>query len=60
MAKNKKKPLNNKSRKNQSNRLLKYEKNNTKPWNAKIALIIFGLGPIIIMGWFLYSNNFFS
>ncbi len=27
---------------------------------AKIVLIIFGIGPILLMGLFLFSNGFFS
>ena len=30
------------------------------PKSAKLVLIIFGLGPILIMTLFLYFNDFFS
>ena len=30
------------------------------PATAKLVLIIFGLGPLILMGLFLYSNGFFN
>ena len=30
------------------------------PRNAKIVLFVFGLGPLILMCLFLFSNGFFS
>ncbi len=30
------------------------------PIAQKFALILFGLGPIALMGWFLYSKGFFD
>tara|TARA_Y100001968_G_C19237122_1_gene657498 strand:- start:649 stop:822 length:174 start_codon:yes stop_codon:yes gene_type:complete len=32
----------------------------TNPINAKIVLFVFGLGPLILMSIFLFSNGFFS
>ena len=32
----------------------------TKPRTAKIVLFVFGLGPLILMGLFLFSNGFFN
>ena len=33
---------------------------NTKPRNAKIVLFIFGVGPLLLMCLFLFSNGFFN
>jgi len=32
----------------------------TSPLIQKIVLLTFGLGPIILMGWFLASHGFFD
>tara|TARA_Y100001968_G_scaffold131911_1_gene120402 strand:+ start:901 stop:1074 length:174 start_codon:yes stop_codon:yes gene_type:complete len=32
----------------------------TTPRNAKIVLFVFGLGPLILMCLFLFSNGFFN
>tara|TARA_Y100001968_G_scaffold73328_1_gene64781 strand:+ start:365 stop:535 length:171 start_codon:yes stop_codon:yes gene_type:complete len=32
----------------------------TTPRTAKIVLFVFGLGPLILMGLFLFSNGFFN
>ncbi len=33
---------------------------NTTPRTAKIVLFIFGVGPLLLMGLFLFSNGFFN
>ncbi len=33
---------------------------NTTPRTAKIVLLVFGVGPLILMGLFLFSNGFFN
>ena len=33
---------------------------NTKPITAKIVLFVFGLGPLLLMCLFLFSNGFFN
>ena len=32
----------------------------TNPRDAKIVLLIFGIGPLALIGWFLASRGFFS
>ena len=32
----------------------------TTPRTAKIVLFVFGVGPLILMGAFLFSNGFFN
>ena len=32
----------------------------TTPRNAKIVLFVFGVGPLILMSLFLFSNGFFN
>ena len=32
----------------------------TKPRTAKIVLFVFGIGPLILMSLFLFSNGFFN
>ena len=32
----------------------------TSPRVQKLIILLFGLGPIIIMGWFLATNGFFD
>ena len=32
----------------------------TSPRLQKLVLLIFGLGPLFLMGWFLISNGFFN
>jgi len=32
----------------------------TTPRTAKIVLFVFGVGPLILMGLFLFSNGFFN
>tara|TARA_Y100001968_G_C19011932_1_gene551010 strand:+ start:44 stop:217 length:174 start_codon:yes stop_codon:yes gene_type:complete len=34
--------------------------NKATPRTAKIVLFVFGLGPLILMGLFLFLNGFFS
>ena len=34
--------------------------NNTTPRTAKIVLFVFGLGPLLLMCLFLFSNGFFN
>ena len=36
------------------------EENETTPRTAKIVLFVFGLGPLIFMCLFLFSNGFFN
>ncbi len=36
------------------------EDKETRPRTAKIVLFVFGLGPLILMGLFLFSNGFFN
>ena len=36
------------------------EETKTKPRNAKIVLFVFGVGPLILMCLFLFSNGFFT
>ncbi len=36
------------------------EDQNTSPRTAKLVLFIFGVGPLILMCLFLFSNGFFS
>ena len=33
---------------------------NTKPRTAKIVLFVFGVGPLLLISAFLFSNGFFS
>ena len=32
----------------------------TTPRTAKIVLLVFGVGPLLLMGLFLFSNGFFN
>ena len=32
----------------------------TSPRTAKIVLFVFGVGPLLLMCWFLFSNGFFN
>ncbi len=36
------------------------EENKTKPRTAKIVLFVFGIGPLLLMCLFLFSNGFFN
>ena len=36
------------------------EEGKTTPRNAKIVLFVFGVGPLILMCLFLFSNGFFN
>ena len=36
------------------------DQNKTTPKTAKIVLFVFGVGPLLLMGLFLFSNGFFS
>ena len=36
------------------------EESETNPRTAKIVLFIFGLGPLLLMCFFLFSNGFFN
>ena len=33
---------------------------NESSYKAKLAMLLFGIGPILLMGWFLWSNGFFD
>tara|TARA_B100000579_G_C22776292_1_gene826743 strand:+ start:1072 stop:1242 length:171 start_codon:yes stop_codon:yes gene_type:complete len=35
------------------------EETTTTPQTAKIVLFVFGVGPLLLMGLFLFSNGFF-
>ena len=52
---NKKKTKKNKIKSNKQNQVLGQTKN-----SAKLVLFVFGIGPIIGITIFLYSNGFFS
>tara|TARA_B100000579_G_scaffold432943_1_gene450783 strand:+ start:258 stop:431 length:174 start_codon:yes stop_codon:yes gene_type:complete len=36
------------------------DKEKTTPRTAKFVLFVFGIGPLILMGLFLFSNGFFN
>ncbi len=36
------------------------QENKTTPRTAKIVLFVFGVGPLVLMGLFLFSNGFFN
>tara|TARA_Y100001968_G_scaffold199208_1_gene182746 strand:- start:386 stop:556 length:171 start_codon:yes stop_codon:yes gene_type:complete len=36
------------------------DENKTTPRTAKIVLFVFGVGPLMLMGLFLFSNGFFN
>tara|TARA_B100000945_G_C20318026_1_gene566194 strand:+ start:806 stop:979 length:174 start_codon:yes stop_codon:yes gene_type:complete len=36
------------------------EDKKTRPRNAKIVLFVFGVGPLLLMCLFLFSNGFFT
>ena len=36
------------------------QEENTRPRTAKIVLFVFGVGPLILMCLFLFSNGFFN
>ena len=36
------------------------DKKSTTPRNAKIVLFVFGVGPLLLMCLFLFSNGFFN
>ena len=33
---------------------------NTSPRTAKTVLFVFGVGPLLLICWFLFSNGFFN
>jgi len=43
-----------------SNFIDQSEERETKPRTAKIVLFVFGVGPLILMCLFLFSNGFFN
>ena len=52
---------NKKFNKKVSSKIIAYkEENHTSPRNAKIVLFVFGLGPLLLMIIFLFSNGFFN
>ena len=50
---------NKKSRKPKVNDLVK-QKQADSPIGKKIVLLVFGIGPILFVSWFLYSKGFFN
>ena len=50
-----------KSKKNLSSKVIEVnEEKKTSPRTAKIVLFVFGVGPLILMCVFLFSNGFFN
>tara|TARA_Y100001968_G_scaffold322454_1_gene358563 strand:+ start:4156 stop:4326 length:171 start_codon:yes stop_codon:yes gene_type:complete len=50
-----------KSRQKVSSKIIdQIENKKTNPRNAKIVLFIFGVGPLLLMSLFLFSNGFFT
>ncbi len=50
-----------KSKKKSTPKILnEVEEKKTTPRTAKIVLFVFGLGPLILMGLFLFKNGFFT
>ncbi len=51
-----------KKTKNKINSKINYSTNEktTSPRNAKIVLFVFGVGPLVLMCLFLFSNGFFT
>ncbi len=50
-----------KSKKKLTSKTIEYSgEKETKPITAKIVLFVFGLGPLILMCLFLFSNGFFN
>ncbi len=50
-----------KSKKKSTSQVIKAnDEQKTTPRTAKIVLFVFGLGPLILMSVFLYSNGFFN
>ena len=49
-----------KSRKNVNYKISKSIEEKTTPRTAKIVLFVFGVGPLILMCLFLFSNGFFN
>ena len=43
-----------------SNTVDRTDENETKPRTAKIVLFVFGVGPVLLMCLFLFSNGFFN
>ena len=52
------------SKKSKKKRTSKFVESNieekTKPRTAKIVLFVFGIGPLLLMSLFLFSNGFFN
>ena len=50
-----------KSKKNLTSKVIEVNKEKkTSPRTAKIVLFVFGVGPLILMSVFLFSNGFFK
>ena len=50
-----------KSKKKVSSKIIdSNEEKITTPRTAKIVLFVFGVGPLLLMGLFLFSNGFFN
>tara|TARA_B100000579_G_C22023229_1_gene484855 strand:- start:209 stop:379 length:171 start_codon:yes stop_codon:yes gene_type:complete len=47
-------------KKSPSNQIEVNEQTKTSPRTAKIVLFVFGVGPLILMCLFLFSNGFFN
>ena len=41
-------------------KILSQGANETSPRTAKLVLLVFGIGPLLLMAWFLSSNGFFN
>tara|TARA_Y100001968_G_scaffold301689_1_gene314216 strand:- start:16972 stop:17142 length:171 start_codon:yes stop_codon:yes gene_type:complete len=52
--------MNRKKSKKKNKKIVRKNKVNNDPRLQKFALLLFGLGPIAIMGYFLYSRGFFD
>ena len=54
-------PRQKKSKKKLSSKIIEgNDEKRTTPTNAKIVLFVFGVGPLILMCLFLFSNGFFN
>ncbi len=48
-----------KSKKSKAKKVVKIKQSN-ELLGQKFALLLFGIGPILIVGWFLFSKGFFD
>ena len=48
------------SRKDSNNKSLEVSDNPPTSRNAKIVLLVFGIGPLLLMSLFLFANGFFA